>query len=499
MEAARNVSLTAQGAASPTTHAAVAAAAARPAPEGQSAFVPVHLLYRAAIIAVYAVILLTIVLNVEVNRKSPAFVLLCIAQVFNFAVILFPIVFYKPSFGWFHPLVFYTCQYLLFQFRSFATYVQGISRHRALPEYSVEDIVLLVSFALTLHAVSTLSYYFGFWFGPNLKPPKLNFRQPRHLALKAFAAVAFSLLVFWLYVERQGGLSEHLLSWQEGRHEALAGDYYWILLIKISAMACLLWFTLNRRAVYQPHFWACALVSVAVNFLATGSRGTVVVFFIVGMLVWMLREKKFAPARIIGIGLLGVVLISFLGGFRTRIWKGQISLTPDGDEKTLVEYFEQGAVESAERAWTSSGLLPILARVPDDVDLLYGSSYFALLTLPVPRAVWPDKPGQVGGLVGDVFFHSPAGTPPGPIGEAYWNFHIPGVVIIFFLFGVFQKWLAQSFVKYQRQPAAALIYLTVLFTIDPSTPAVVVCLMLVVPLVVLLRLVGALGFGGKNA
>jgi oligosaccharide repeat unit polymerase len=494
MEVARNVSVAVRQRTPP-----VSAAAQRATPEAQSAFLPVHLLYRVGIIAVYAVILLTIVLNVEVNRKSPAFILLCIAQIFNFAVILFPIIFYKPSFGWFHPLVFYTCQYLLFQFRSYATYLQGISRHRALPEYSVEDIVLLVAFALTLHAVSTLAFYFGFWFGPNLRMPRISFRQPRRLPLKAMTAVLFSVVVFWLYVEREGGLSGHLLSWQTGRHEALAGDYYWILLIKVSAMACLLWFSLNRRAVYQPLFWACSLVSVVINFLSTGSRGTVVVFFIVAMLVWMLRERKFAPTRIIFIGLLGVVLISFLGGFRSRIWKGEISLTSETDEKTVVEYFEQGAVESAERAWTNSGLLPILARVPDDVDLLYGSSYFAFFTLPVPRSVWPDKPGQVGGLVGDVFFHSPAGTPPGPIGEAFWNFHAPGVVIVFFIFGTFQKWLAQSFVRHRREPAAVLLYLTILFTVDPSTPAVVVCLMLIVPLLALLRLVGAVSFTGKGA
>jgi len=214
--------------------------------------------------------------------------------------------------------------------------------------------------------------------------------------------------------------------------------------------------------------------------------------------VWMLREKKFAPTRIILIGVLGVILISFLGEFRTRIWKGQISFTSETEETSLTEYFEQGAIESAERAWSSSGLLPILARVPNDVDLLYGSSYMAFVTLPIPRSIWPDKPGQVGGLVGETFFNSPAGTPPGPIGEAYWNFHIPGIVIVFFVFGMFHRWLAQWFMEYRRFPAAILIYLTILFTLDPSTPATVVCLMLLVPLIVLLRLTGALSFSAKS-
>jgi oligosaccharide repeat unit polymerase len=469
----------------------------RAARESGSVFLSMHVFYRVAIIMIYLIILLTIVLNVEVNKKSPAFVMLCLAQVFNFAVILLPIIFYKPSFGWFHPLVFYTSQYLLFQFRSYATYLQGISRHRALPDYSVEEIILLVAYALTLHALGTLAYYFGFWFGPNFKVPRIKFRNPKQLAVKALAIVCFSMLIFWFYIERQGGLNAHLLSWQEGRHEALAGDYYWILLIKFSALATLLWFSLSRRAIYQPLLWVCAFLSILMNFLATGSRGTVVFFFIIAILVWMLREKKFAPTRVILIGIMGVILISFLGEFRARIWRGQISFMSDGDETSLTEYFEQGAVESAERAWTSSGLLPILARVPNDVDLLYGSSYMAFVTLPIPRSFWPNKPGQVGGLVGETFFNSPSGTPPGPIGEAYWNFHIPGILIIFFIFGIFQKWLARCFIKYQRYPAAILIYLTILFTLDPSTPATVVCLMLLIPLLVLLRVTGAISFSAK--
>lgn len=470
-----------------------------PQPSGRtSAFIPVHLFYRSAMIAIYFIILMTIVLNIEINRKSPAFTLLCLAQVFDFAVVLLPIILYKPSFGWFHPLVFNTCQYLLFQFRSYATYLRGISSHRALPDYSVEDIVSLVAFALTLHAIGTLACYFGFWLGPNFKVPRLRFSLPKELTIKVVSVVLFAVAVFWFYIDRQGGFEAHLLSWQEGRHEALAGDYYWILLIKFAALAVLLWFALDRRCIYQPLFWVCTVVSVGISFLATGSRSTVVVFFVIAMLVWMLREKKFAPTRVILVGVMGVILISFLGGFRSRLWKGQISLVSETEETSLIGYFEQGAIESSERAWTSNGLLPILARVPNEVDLLYGSSYMAFVTLPVPRSVWPEKPGQVGGLVGDVFFNSPSGTPPGPIGEAYWNFHIPGVIIVLFIFGAFQKWLSQCFVQYQRYPGAVLIYLTILFTLDPSTPAMVVCLMLLVPLIILLRLTGSLRFGGNS-
>src|ERR1043166_6292804 len=158
-------------------------------PEETSVFLGINVIYRVGIIAIFVIVLMTIVLNVEVNRKSPAFVLLCLAQLLDFAVVLFPIIFYKQTYGWFHPLVFSTCQYMLFQFRSYATYLQGISRHRALPEYSPEDIVQVVAFALTLHAIATLAYYFGFWFGPKFKTLRLSFRTPKGIAAKAIVVV----------------------------------------------------------------------------------------------------------------------------------------------------------------------------------------------------------------------------------------------------------------------------------------------------------------------
>ncbi|HYE15371.1 MAG TPA: O-antigen polymerase [Pyrinomonadaceae bacterium] len=460
-----------------------------------SPFLHMHLLYRIGIIAVYALILLTIVLNVEISSRSPVFILLCIALVLNFAVVLLPIIFYKPSYGWFHPLVFNACMYLLFQFRSYATYWGGLSHHKALPTWSPEEILTLVVYAIALKSIATASYFFGFFFGPSFKVPRLSFPVPNRVGLKAVVVVLVTLVVFYLYISGKGGLAAHLLSWQEGRHDAMAGDGYWHLAIKFAAAATLLWFTLDRRAAYKPVFWLCAFVSILINFFATGSRSLAVFFVIAGFLVWMLREKKVAPGRILIITFVVVSAVGLLGSYRQQIWRGETSLASTAQDSSVLDSFIEGAVESGERSWSGNGLLPIIALVPHDVDFLYGSSYVSVLTLPIPRKLWEDKPGQIGGLVGETFFRSPAGTPPGAIGEAYWNFHIPGVVLIFFIWGAFHKWLKDVYLAYAGKPAMILIYLNIMFTFDPTTPALVAGMLQLMPALVLFWLIGALRFG----
>jgi hypothetical protein len=146
-----------------------------------------------------------------------------------------------------------------------------------------------------------------------------------------------------------------------------------------------------------------------------------------------------------------------------------------------------------------AGVFPILALVPHEVDFLYGSSYLAVLTLPIPKALWAEKPGLIPGLVGQTFYGADIGMPPGPIGEAYWNFGIPGVLIAFFIFGILCKWLAATFCQYATEPVAISLYVMTLFLLsEPSGLSAVLWLTSLVPALLFLFSVGAIGFGQKS-
>lgn len=70
--------------------------------------------------------------------------------------------------------------------------------------------------------------------------------------------------------------------------------------------------------------------------------------------------------------------------------------------------------------------------------VLWGQSYLSLLTLPIPRALWPDKPSLGVAPVSA----SAAGRPykeegriVTTIGESYLNLRYPGVIVVFILLG----------------------------------------------------------------
>lgn len=465
--------------------------------KAESPFISMRLLHRILIIGVFVVYLLFIkIQQTSSPTPSSASEWIFLELTVYFSLLLVPVIFYKPSYGWFHPLVFSIFIFIIEHLRKTPIYINGLRWHFALPGWSLDKLTSLVTQDLALGLLGLAAYYFGFFFSPTLNVPQVTFSQPRHLARKTLLVVMFSVAVFALYMQTRGGIVTHILSWGRGRRVELAGQFYWDFFIQFGVVACLIWLAIDRKAHFKAIFWVGAGALLAVTFLATGSRSSVIYPVILGLLVWQLRERKIAGAKLMGVVVLSLLILTVLGNFRKSTFEGEVdwnALTQFSSKDESAFSSATGELEGRSGAW--NGIFPILARVPDEVDFLYGSSYLAVLTLPIPRGLWSEKPGLVGGLVGTTFFSgSTAGVPPGAVGEAFWNFGVAGVLIVFFLFGAFHKWLANAFRKYASEPASVVLYVLTLYLLQPSGPGVHTWLASLVPAIVLLRAFGVISF-----
>ena len=143
-----------------------------------------------------------------------------------------------------------------------------------------------------------------------------------------------------------------------------------------------------------------------------------------------------------------------------------------------------GLEELSYRLGGYSSVYPILYYVPDQSPLLWGSSYLLILGRPIPRIIWPTKPRGTDFMAGLVFFGSPWGVPPGAVGEAYWNFYIPGVIGVFFLFGIFLRWLAKLYVKYRQHGVMALFYAYTIFIFTPDENTITIWMQGLIPILI---------------
>lgn len=126
------------------------------------------------------------------------------------------------------------------------------------------------------------------------------------------------------------------------------------------------------------------------------------------------------------------------------------------------------------RAANIQGLDAVLYGVPRLMDFQMGRTLLWYFLVPIPRALWPDKPdyGRFGGVFGRAFgILSPLDTSTSIgvtlIGELYLNFHLLGVALGMAFYGVIWR-LAFGYFMEQRPKvnlSGALLYIPTLWTI----------------------------------
>ncbi len=102
---------------------------------------------------------------------------------------------------------------------------------------------------------------------------------------------------------------------------------------------------------------------------------------------------------------------------------------------TLTRVFEAAVINRNQLELPKTAHL--IDAVPGELSFQYGRTIARWLLAPIPRSLWPDKPViPPGPEVGRaVYGQRVAGVPPALVGELYWNFHLPGVVLGAFGFG----------------------------------------------------------------
>ena len=432
-----------------------------------------------------------------------------LAEILYQLLLFGPILFYRSSWGWLHPLVFLvvfdlgtslarnTGQLLSPFFLLLREPSADVMQHRALSGWTPGSVARAKLKAKLLQSLSLICYYSGFFLLPRPSIPSLRFPQPRHVRQKVLVFVALAGVAFLWFVQSSGGLTAHFTKVGLQKQELIGGQGPILVLIQVGMIACLVWFALVPSVLYNPLFWGITLSSIAAIFLSNGSRSSVVYSVMLFGMVWMISHRKVPYLRAFAFAIVALVLVGGLGNLRQSSWS---SSTNQVDWTVITDLDLSRSLAAAEKEMEfrerNNGFLAVVGKVPDETGLLWGRSYLGVLTFAVPRALWHGKPKGAGVLNRTRNFNEPnrGGIPPGSVGEAYWNFHVPGVAIIFALYGIFHRWLAGLLRWYPRKSAVWVIYVILLFHMSPMGIDAIEGLQQVIPAVALLWWVGALSF-----
>ncbi|WP_330203110.1 O-antigen polymerase [Cyanobacterium sp. Dongsha4] len=439
----------------------------------------------------------------------------------NFLLSALPLIL-KPSYGLFHPLIF---GFLLSSMREIPETINKLTGlmmgdvdafgfflpyNLALIGWSSQELSELQLQISFYEFLALVSYYAGFFlFKVKGYHRDLFTVKSKLYEIKALAIITFSFILFIWFIHKRGGLIAHLLSWAGGRTQSITaqGDAIFVPFIQLGLVACLLWFALDKLALIKPWFWVSVGLSMSISFLTNGSRSGIIIPVGTALCIWMLREQKMIAGKILIYFFLGLIALGLLGNFRSSIssdktinWNALTDIN-EAIESTFgsQDDSESSKGELVKRAGTKSSTYPLFAFVPETVDYLYGYSYLAIPTTFIPRSIWPDKPRAIGGIAGKEFFNSPAGIPPGNVGEAYWNFGVLGIVIIFILFGIFHRYLVKTYTFHAGKPGVIFLYLLTLTSFSPGSGPIIGWMLKFFPSLILLWLFGMLKFKRKQS
>lgn len=296
--------------------------------------------------------------------------------------------------------------------------------------------------------------------------------NPVVLATAAWASLVFGTILFWMFLQQQGGMELFLLLLGGRRPEdnelylqSTGYLYNGPLMWSVSALLFFSAAVITRRLSYYLYF-----IAVSTCFLilygAQGTRSNLLYIVVTIPVFWYLWKNR-RPR-------LWTVLIAVVIGFSLLGWLREIRTAGEGDNVigVLTQSLASPVTETAEiltgaDAEMFDSLANELLVVPDKLPYMHGSTVTDIFVRAVPRPLWPDKPLEANDAVVATLWPvhyslSRAGPASSLIGPFYADSGLPTVMFGMFLVGAVFALLWRWFQRNSNLVIAQLVYSTAL-------------------------------------
>lgn len=326
--------------------------------------------------------------------------------------------------------------------------------------------------------LSLLSVYAGFAFVRSRSGRKITaFAGVDTLQLRRIlvAIILVNFLAAAIFIETRGGLIDHIAELSYGRFRALAGLGPLLVLFDSGFICVLLWICHRPQDASHPLFLLLLPLVAAQQFLVAGSRAAALLVFVLAGLAWALRSNRMPwrlavvmlPIAFLSFGALNIVRSSGLTN-STAVQAAQSASFDDVMERSQEEFALRESL---------SGTVPVVTDATRTTGLMWGYTYTGAVFAMVPRSIWEGKPRGPGSIYAQRFLgqdREGTAVPIGPVAEAFWNFHIPGVILIFGLYGFVLKRAYEIYAVNRRNGLVTMVFVLFATQFGVSTDELVV-------------------------
>jgi hypothetical protein len=378
----------------------------------------------------------------------------------------------------------------------------------------------LVNVALVLSGVALVAFFAGY--GARRLAARASRMIPvptaapdRRRLRGAIVALSAAGLAGWVvFFASVGGLGAFVSSLSEHNANS-AGRFYLIWIIHLFPIANLIWFTdrLSRHERAGRFAYVAHLAVAILLLLSLGGRAQVLALLEMLIIIrfFLLRDVKVRHA--VALVVVAIAFLAVYGTYResteSQLTRAeQLSLSPEtvreqaaADRERYARLTEPRALADQILQYDYSSLdmfVLLLDEVPDRFPWQHGRTFMDVAIRPLPGALIAEKPDSLNTQYNVRLFGAERGGKKASLlGEGYVNAHVPGIVLLAFLLGVFGRALVIFRERHVALPAAVLVY-AVLFRFVQSMTGGGFGEIAMATLMYLLPVLGVLLYAGRG-
>ncbi len=269
----------------------------------------------------------------------------------------------------------------------------------------------------------------------------------RFIPIASACYLMLAILGGFVFIMARGGVEQQILSFYKGRYETLSGLGVFSTPVKTAVIALMLWVAATPGRRLPLPLAILGLCLIPPYWLVDGSRSSLIILLLSVIVIYALKARAIPKKALVVAGTFAFIAFGLLGLLRRDYHATEVNFSVFSGAG-LLEAVQASQSETNKRGAEEGDIAVVKAM--DRMGPLMGRSYLSVLALPIPRAVWPDKPKNIFTYVNWVAFQGKPidslapntwGIPVRSATEAYWNFGYFGLTFIGLLVGVGQRYM----------------------------------------------------------
>ncbi|MFC3958580.1 O-antigen polymerase [Halovivax cerinus] len=269
--------------------------------------------------------------------------------------------------------------------------------------------------------------------------PSLDWHGERARRVVAvYAALGVASVAVFVYTT--GGIPASVGDISRKRYPPTEYIRWGTTLLQVAAIIYLVHLSaaVETRKLHHYGLAGIMIVGASLTPFYASNRSGLLWFFVLLVVIFHYTWRRIGPTLLSGFVIAFSLLAGLMAMLRRLAWSSNVT-----SADLLPFLLSPRVVDPIVGARTNgiSIVSHIYHRVPADLDPAYGQSLLHPIVFPIPRRLWPAKPKNIGQFFGETIYAQGVGmpgggVPPSLVGELYYNFMLPGVLVGTFLFGI---------------------------------------------------------------